>query len=292
MGGKSSLVCKYTQGEFKENTESTIDDRYFKLVDYNGIKFKYQIIDTNGTDEYKFLLCDSIKESQSIILAIPYKEKSLKNILYYYNIIKSLYVKNSLTVPKKIILVMTKVHFTGNNLDNLLDEKIIKLCNYFKIETWIKTSAKHNIGINECFHTAFMNAYDNYNRIKLSSLDYGINIRYALTDTSENSTPSNISDLSFKSVKETPFYTCTEIPVVSTIDYTDDSVDIADSVDLVDERSSCKQIEIPDLQLSNTINNEDLMLSSSMSPTRRSSRSPKLLLTSAGNFIFKYFKRK
>ncbi|PVU99682.1 hypothetical protein BB559_000496 [Furculomyces boomerangus] len=53
--GKTSLILRYTENTFIENYYPTIEDAHWKTVKFNGITYRFNIIDTAGQDEFSIL---------------------------------------------------------------------------------------------------------------------------------------------------------------------------------------------------------------------------------------------
>ncbi|TFY75392.1 hypothetical protein EWM64_g8621 [Hericium alpestre] len=53
--GKSSLVMQFIEGHFMESYYPTIENTFSKSVNYHGVEYDCDIIDTAGQDEYSIL---------------------------------------------------------------------------------------------------------------------------------------------------------------------------------------------------------------------------------------------
>lgn len=53
--GKSSLIVQFVKGQFIEPYYPTIEQAYFKQVNYKNVEYDVSIIDTAGQDEYSLL---------------------------------------------------------------------------------------------------------------------------------------------------------------------------------------------------------------------------------------------
>ena len=68
--GKSSLLLRYTKGEFKDNYLMTIGISYvWKIVEVDGTKLKLQIWDTAGQEKYRTITRNYYRETHGAIIS-------------------------------------------------------------------------------------------------------------------------------------------------------------------------------------------------------------------------------
>ena len=181
--GKTALVSRYIDGTYPDPKTclSTIEDRFVKKIRSDDGDFKYNIIDTNGTEEYRHILYQAIKSSNSIIIAMQYERVEFQNILRFRKIV-NVTIKDLIKETKnenrqvRVILAFTKVPVCNGVFISTLDDEINELCKNNGINAWVKTSAKDNCGIETCFSYAFSYAREAMTKEMMGNMSYQIHI--------------------------------------------------------------------------------------------------------------------
>jgi Ras-related protein Rab-11A len=143
--GKTSILLRFTEDNFKDNTQSTIGVD-FKIVSVSindECKAKLQIWDTCGSERFKSLTSSFLKSCSVFILIFDLtKQKSFDNL---ENWIKLIYETTS---PKLLCLVGNKNDLHSERIVNQKD--IDNFTNKYKLN-YIETSAKTAEHIEDLF---------------------------------------------------------------------------------------------------------------------------------------------
>ena len=143
--GKTSLIIRFCDSKFNENTSSTIGvDTKTKYVKFNDKKIELEIWDTAGQERFKCLAKNCYQGADGIILMYDItQKKTFNNIKNWYN-----EIKNSMNIDKIALIIV------GNKSD-LPDIQVSKeISENFSEQYGIKLieiSCKENININEIF---------------------------------------------------------------------------------------------------------------------------------------------
>ena len=148
--GKTSIIRRYVNQKFEENTMSTIGflTSTKDMVLKNGTKIKLKLIDTAGQENFQSLAKNYIKNSDAVFFVFAHDlRKSFDNITRWLDQFKenNTEINFDKTLPAYLI---------GNKCDlerEITDEEIEKLKNENKFYGYISTSAKENIGIDKAF---------------------------------------------------------------------------------------------------------------------------------------------
>lgn len=144
--GKSALTVQFVQGIFVEKYDPTIEDSYRKVVEVDGQQCMLEILDTAGTEQFTAMRDLYMKNGQGFLLVYSITAQSTFNDLQDLRE-QILRVKDMDEVP--LILV-------GNKCD-LEDERAVGkdqgqgLARQWNC-TFLETSAKSKINVNEIFH--------------------------------------------------------------------------------------------------------------------------------------------
>lgn len=144
--GKSSLLLKYSDDIFYKYLSSTIGvDFRSKIIKLDDKKFKLQIWDTTGQEQFKPILKFYIGESNGIIIMYditnPNSFNNIKSWLKYIEYEKSPYIP--------VIIVGNKIDITAER--KVTYEEAIELANEFDIE-FIEISVKENKNVDKIFN--------------------------------------------------------------------------------------------------------------------------------------------
>jgi len=147
--GKSSIIRRYVQNIFKDDTLSTIGlNFYYKQIKLkNGKTLEFKLIDTAGQEKYKALSKTYFKNADAVLFVFAFNSKdSFDNIKTWIEMFDE--NRNGKTgIPKYLV---------GNKSDEEKEKEVDDdLINQFKEEykdfKYYKTSAKNNDGIDKMF---------------------------------------------------------------------------------------------------------------------------------------------
>lgn len=145
--GKSALTVQFVQGIFVEKYDPTIEDSYRKQVEIDNQQCMLEILDTAGTEQFTAMRDLYMKNGQGFILVYSITSQSTFNDLHDLRE-QILRVKDRDDVPMCLV---------GNKCD-LEDERAVgkeqgqQLARDFNSCTFLETSAKQKINVNEIFH--------------------------------------------------------------------------------------------------------------------------------------------
>jgi small GTP-binding protein len=145
--GKSALTVQFVQGIFVEKYDPTIEDSYRKQVEVDGQQCMLEILDTAGTEQFTAMRDLYMKNGQGFVLVYSITAQSTFNDLTDLRE-QILRVKDTDDVP--LVLV-------GNKCD-LEDERVVGkekgqgLAKVFSNCTFLETSAKNKVNVNEIFY--------------------------------------------------------------------------------------------------------------------------------------------
>ena len=154
--GKTSILNRYFNNEFKENMLSTIGiDFKTKFFKFDGNKVKFNYIDTAGEEKFRAISVNYLKGTDGVILVFDLTNKETFDLIE--NWIKDIEQNNQSDIGKILF---------GNKSD-ILDSKQVSLedaehladklgCKYYE------GSAKTGQNINEALDEIAKIAYDYY----------------------------------------------------------------------------------------------------------------------------------
>lgn len=161
--GKTSLIRKFTQGNFQEDYIQTIGAQFSKYIEeIKGDKCKLFFWDIAGQDTFHFLRPAFYKASVAAIIVFSLEEndmgvESFKHVTNWYNEIK----KFCGDIP--IVLFGNKVDLVDEK--ELDDEKVLKLKEKKEFLAYYRTSAKTGQGVHEAFLAIINELYSKYKTI-------------------------------------------------------------------------------------------------------------------------------
>ena len=158
--GKTSIIKRFVNNVFEEKTMLTIGLAFVhkEIILSNGKKILLKLVDTAGQEKYRALAKSYYKNSDGVLFVFSLEEKksfdNLKNWIEAFNN----YHNGKEGIPKLLV---------GNKCD--LEEKINQNCiddflRENKDFSYVKTSAKDNISIDEAFQKIAENLYHNYEK--------------------------------------------------------------------------------------------------------------------------------
>lgn len=149
--GKTTLIKRYTIGEYKENYISTIGvDQAIAYREIDGKKVKLSILDTAGQERFKSLTTSFYHNVNGVVLVYDCTNlNSFKNIRYWHNEVQKLCRDDV-----QIVLVSTK-----NDCDSVVSKELIdEFCDEFSIK-YIETSSKNGVGVDIMFNYLTLKIY-------------------------------------------------------------------------------------------------------------------------------------
>lgn len=161
--GKTSLIRKFTQGNFQEQYIQTIGAQFSKYTqEIEGDKCKLFFWDIAGQDTFHFLRPAFYKASVAAIIVFSLEEnelgeESFKHVPNWHNEIK----KFCGDIP--IVLFGNKVDLVDEK--ELDDEKPLKLIEKKDLLGYYRTSAKTGQGVEEAFHAIINELYSKYKTV-------------------------------------------------------------------------------------------------------------------------------
>ena len=161
--GKTSLIRKFTQGNFQEDYIQTIGAQFSKYTEeIKGDKCKLFFWDIAGQDTFHFLRPAFYKASVAAIIVFSLEEndlgdESFKHIPNWHSEIK----KFCGDIP--IVLFGNKVDLVDEK--ELDDEKVLKLKEKKEFFAYYRTSAKTGQRVHEAFQAIINELYSKYKTI-------------------------------------------------------------------------------------------------------------------------------
>lgn len=149
--GKTTLIKRFTIGEYKENYISTIGmDQATAFRDIDGKRVKLLIWDTAGQERFKSLTTSYYHSANGVVLAFDCTNfDSFKNIRFWHNEVRKLCREDV-----QIVLVSTK-----NDCISVVNKELIdEFCDEFSIK-YIETSSKSDVGVDIMFNYLTLRIY-------------------------------------------------------------------------------------------------------------------------------------
>ena len=158
--GKTSLIKKFTQGEFDEDYIKTIGAQFSVYeMEIEGDFVTLFFWDIAGQDEFHFLRPSFYKDSKAAIIVYSLEENeigkdSFKHIVNWHDDI----LQFCGDVP--VVVFANKVDLIiEDNIDNTEIERIVEDRDFLG---YYLTSAKTGQGVHKAFNTIIKNLYDKY----------------------------------------------------------------------------------------------------------------------------------
>ena len=144
--GKTSIISRYANGTFKEESLVTVGLDYFvkeEIIDDKSIQIK--IWDTAGQERYKSLTQNYFRNAEGVILTFDVTStESFGNLKYWISSFKENMEKKNIFIP--VIIIGNKIDLVDSREINKEDaEKFSKEKNY----KYFETSAKTGEGVDE-----------------------------------------------------------------------------------------------------------------------------------------------
>ena len=163
--GKSSILCKYADKEFRNSHISTIGvDFKIATIKVGLKKVKLQIWDTTGQERFKTIIRSFFRGVQGVFLVFDITDKSTFDNLSYWVEELNRYCPEDSSCKKTIFVI-------GNKID--LEEK--RTVSYDDANEYAKsigaryfeTSAKENIRISDIFYNLAYSALNDKDKVDL-----------------------------------------------------------------------------------------------------------------------------
>ncbi|KAG8797833.1 GTP-binding protein [Serendipita sp. 399] len=147
--GKSSLIVKFVEDHFVEPYYPTIEQSYFKQVQFKGKDYDVSIIDTAGQDEYSLLSAKHAVGIHGYLLVYSViNRQSFEMVRIVYEKLKAF--QDIEHLPAVVVGQKSDLVDKDNTLREVTAdeaEKLAKECNL----RWIETSAKANANVTRVF---------------------------------------------------------------------------------------------------------------------------------------------
>lgn len=145
--GKSAITIRFVNRQFEAKYDPTIEDRYQKVIDYQGVPCVLEILDTAGQETFSAMRELYMKNGEGFVLVYSItSHRSLEDLdPIRQGIIRH---KNSNTVP--MVLVGNKCDLAKKREVDMKDGK--ELSKEYGCP-FLESSAKNDINITEIFHS-------------------------------------------------------------------------------------------------------------------------------------------
>lgn len=159
--GKTSIINKYTQNDFENNSLSTIGIEFSKkeLILKNQQKIELKLIDTCGQEKFNALSTSYFKHVDGVFFVFALNNKeSFNNIKHWIDLFNQ-NNNSKKKIPKYLV---------GNKCDILMDKQVEKDLIDYEINKedkdmkYFETSAKNNINIEKIFEEMGEKMYSEY----------------------------------------------------------------------------------------------------------------------------------
>jgi len=142
--GKSSLVFQFVDNQFVESYYPTIESTFSKSINYKGIEYDCDIIDTAGQDEYSIINQKHAIGIHGFVLVYSVtSRKSFEMVRIIYDKIIEFSGQN--TIP--CVMVGAKMDLQQRQVAPKEGEELAQSHH----SAWIETSAKTNKNVAEVF---------------------------------------------------------------------------------------------------------------------------------------------
>ncbi|KAF8266848.1 small GTPase superfamily [Lactarius quietus] len=142
--GKSSLVVQFTENQFIDSYYPTIENTFTKGVNYKGVEYECDIIDTAGQDEYSILNSKHAIGIHGFVLVYSVTSRNSFDMIQivYDKIINFCGIKE---IP--CVIVGSKIDLSQRQVQPAEGEELAKA----NRAAWVETSAKNNINVAKVF---------------------------------------------------------------------------------------------------------------------------------------------
>lgn len=189
--GKTSLILKTVNNEFRENLLSTVGIDYLeKKITVEGQKIKLKIYDTAGQERFKSIALKTTKTSEGVLLVYSITDESSFNSLEGW--IES--IQNQINLNKKPLVLLGNKCDVPEDMRKIPFEKGQNFADKLNIK-FFECSAKEGINVNEAFDyiakemfQIHKKEFDSKNKNKVVDIDddEGQNNRFSLEDKNDH----------------------------------------------------------------------------------------------------------
>ncbi|OCH90938.1 hypothetical protein OBBRIDRAFT_875193 [Obba rivulosa] len=145
--GKSSLVIQFIQNRFVEPYYPTIEETFTKGINYKGVEYECDIIDTAGQDEYTILNSKHAIGTHGFVLVYSVtSRKSFDMVQVVYDKIVNFCGTNSIPC----VIVGAKTDLPQSNPRQVPSTEGQQLAESHQA-AWVETSAKTNYNVAKVF---------------------------------------------------------------------------------------------------------------------------------------------
>jgi len=142
--GKSSLVIQFIENHFVESYYPTIESTFAKSVNYKGVEYDCDIIDTAGQDEYSILNSNHAIGIHGYVLVYSVTSRNSFDMIQivYDKIVDFCGVSD---IP--CVIVGSKIDLQQRQVEPHEGEKLAQT----NKAAWVETSAKNDINVGKVF---------------------------------------------------------------------------------------------------------------------------------------------
>jgi len=152
--GKSALTIQFINGQFHEKYDPTIEDRYQKVIDYQGVPCFLEVLDTAGQDTFVAMRELYMRNGEGF--ALIYALNALKSFQDLSSIRKGILKAQGNDVP--MILVGNKCDIPENRR-TITEEETEALSLEWNCP-YIFASARDNINVYKIFENLIQQQWD------------------------------------------------------------------------------------------------------------------------------------
>ncbi|PCH41491.1 hypothetical protein WOLCODRAFT_17143 [Wolfiporia cocos MD-104 SS10] len=145
--GKSSLVIQFIENHFVDSYYPTIESTFSKSINYKGVEYDCDIIDTAGQDEYTILNSKHAIGIHGFVLVYSVtSRKSFDMVQVVYDKIVNFCGMNAIPC----VIVGAKTDLQQSKSRQVAPDEGQKLADSHRA-AWVETSAKNNVNVAKVF---------------------------------------------------------------------------------------------------------------------------------------------
>ena len=116
--GKTSFITRYTTGQYRTHTDSTIGCSFYRrYLDYHGVPYKIDIWDTAGQERFRSMMPMYYRNANIVYICLDLSRDDFRDRFLYWK--EQLDYHKSDDVFQKIIIVGTKADAIETELDTI-----------------------------------------------------------------------------------------------------------------------------------------------------------------------------